>query len=182
MKMGQREAFLHHYSCKLYSREVRAYESLQDLQERMIPNFLASVRLPSCDTDIPQQFLKYFDIRGILIEYIEGFGLSKLETKTPQSQWQVICDNAIHIVNHIGDHEILNNNVCPENFLVRSNPGGKYQVFQIDFSETHHRDGLAWGTWRDWKYCVDEEGAVGLVMQQRLKGGFEYKRSFKYLE
>ena len=64
--------------------------------------------------------------------------------------------------------------MCPENFLVRSNPGGKYQVFQIDFSETHHRDGLAWGTWRDWKYCVDEEGAVGLVMQQRLKGGFEY--------
>ena len=95
---------------------MRAYESLRDLQERMIPKFLASVRLPSRDTDIPQQFLKYFNIRGILIEYIEGFSLSELETKSPQSQWQVICDNALHIVNLIDDHEILNNDVRPENF------------------------------------------------------------------
>jgi hypothetical protein len=85
---------------------VRAYESLRDLQEQMILKFLASVRLPSRDTDIPQQFLQYFDIRGILIEYIEGFSLSELETKVPQSQWQVICDNAIHIINLIGDYEI----------------------------------------------------------------------------
>jgi RIO-like serine/threonine protein kinase len=94
----------------------------------MIPKFLASVHLPSCDTDIPQKFLKYFDIRGILMEYIEGFSLSELKTKTPQSQWQVICDDAIHIVNLIGDHEILNNDVCPENFLVRSNPGANIVV------------------------------------------------------
>jgi hypothetical protein len=75
----------------------------------------------------------------------------------------------------------LNNNVRPENFLVRFNPEGKYQVFQINFSYTHYRDGMAWAKWRDWKYCIDE-GVVGLAMQQRLKGGFKYKRSFKYLE
>jgi hypothetical protein len=146
----------------------------------MIPKFLASVRLPSCDTDIPQQFLKYFNIRGILIEYIEGFSLSELETKAPQSQWQVICDNAIHIVNLIGDYEIINMDVCPENFLVWSNPKGKYQVFQIDFSETRHRDGLLWETWQERKYTIDE-GAISLVIQQQLKGGFEYKHSFKNL-
>jgi hypothetical protein len=86
LKMGQNEGLMHHYSCKQYSREVRAYKSLRDLQEQMIPKFLASVCLPSCDTDIPAQFRKYFDIRGILIEYIEGFSLSELETKAPQSQ------------------------------------------------------------------------------------------------
>ena len=182
LKMGQNECFLHYYSCKLYSREVRAYESLQDLQERMIPKFLARVRLPSRDTDIPEQFRKYFDIRGILIEYIEGFNLSELETKAPKSQWQVICDDALRIINLIGDYEIMNNDVRAENFLVRTNPEGKYQVFQIDFSETHHRDGLPLEIWREQKYTKDEEGAVGLVMQQRLKGGFEYKRSSKWLE
>jgi RIO-like serine/threonine protein kinase len=79
-----------------------------------------------------------------LIKYIEGFNLSKLETKAPKSQWQVICDNAIDIVHLISDHGILNNDVRPENFLVRSNPEGKYQVFQIDFSEVYYRDGLSW--------------------------------------
>ena len=182
LKIGQNEGFLHYYSCNLYSREVRAYESLRDLQEQMIPKFLASVCLPSRDTDIPQQFLKYFDIRGILIEYIEGFNLSELETKAPKSQWQVICDDAIHIINLNGDYEMMNNDVRPENFLVRSNPEGKYQVFQIDFSETRYRDDLPLEIWRERKYTKDEEGAVGLVMQQRLKGGFEYKCSSKWLE
>jgi serine/threonine protein kinase len=182
LKMGQKEGFLHHYCGKIYSREVRAYETLRDLQEQMIPKFLACVRLPSCDTDIPQQFLKYFDIRGILIEYIEGFNLSELETKAPKSQWQVICDNAIDIVHLIGDHGILNNDVRPENFLVRSNPEGKYQVFQIDFSDAHHRDGLSWETWQERKYSFDEEGAIGLVMKLLLKGGIEFERSSKWLE
>jgi hypothetical protein len=76
-----------------------------------------------------------------LIEYIEEFSLSDLKTKAPKSQWQVICDNTIDIVHLIGDHGILNNDVCPENFLIRSNPEGKYQVFQIDFSDD--RDGLS---------------------------------------
>ena len=182
LKMGQNEGFLHHHCGKIYSREVRAYESLRDLQEQIIPKFLAHVHLPSCDTDIPQQFLKYFDIRGILIEYIEGFNLSELEIKAPKSQWQVICDNAIDIVHLIGDHRILNNDVCPENFLVRSNPEGKYQVFQIDFSDAHHRDGLSWEKWRERKYSFDEEGAIGLVMKQRLKGGIEFEHSSKWLE
>ena len=102
--------------------------------------------------------------------------------KAPQSQWQVICDDDIQIINLIGDYEVLNDDVRPENFLVRTNPEGKYQVFQIDFGETHHRDGMAWAKWRHWKYCIDEEGAVGSVMQQRLIRGFEYKRSFKYLK
>ena len=182
LKIGQNEGFLHYYSCNLYSREVRAYESLRDLQERMIPKFLARIRLPSRDTDIPEQFRKYFDIRGILIEYIEGFNLSELEIKAPKSQWQVICDNAIDIVHLIGDHGILNNDVRPENFLVRSNPEGKYQVFQIDFSDAHHRDGLSWETWQERKYSFDEEGAIGLVMKLLLKGGIEFERSSKWLE
>jgi hypothetical protein len=82
-----------------------------------------------------------------LIEYIEGFSLSNLETKAPKSQWQVICDNAIDIIHLIGDHGILNNGVRPENFLVRYNPEGKYQVFQIDFSEVYYRDSLSWEMW-----------------------------------
>jgi serine/threonine protein kinase len=143
---------------------VRTYESLRDLQEQIIPKFLASVCLPSHDTDIPQQFLKYFEIRGILIEYIEGFSLSDLETKALKSQWQVICDNTIDIDHLISDHGILNNDVRPENFLVRSNPEGKYQVFQIDFCDVYYRDSLSWKIWRERKYTSDEEGAVGLVM------------------
>ena len=34
--------------------------------------------------------------------------------------------------------------------------------------------------WAIWMACLDEEGAVGLVMQQLLEGGFNNKRSYKY--
>jgi hypothetical protein len=71
--------------------------------------------------------------------------------------------------------------VRPENFLVKKSESGEtFQVFQIDFAQTDYRDGLSWEMWRDRKACLDEEGAVGLVMQWLLKGGFKYKRSYKY--
>ena len=34
--------------------------------------------------------------------------------------------------------------------------------------------------WRKEKWAQDEEGAVGCVMQDKLKDGFVYKRSLRY--
>ena len=65
------------------------------------------------------------------MEYIEGFSLSELETKTPQSQWQVICDDAIHIVNLIGDHEILKQRCVPRELPSEVQSWGKYCVVGI---------------------------------------------------
>ena len=181
MKTGQDEGYLQHYCQKIWANEVRAYEKLRDLQGCMIPKFLAAVRLSQPDVDIPHHLLKYFDTMGILIECIDGFNLYDLKTKAPQSQWQAICEDAIRIVNLVGDYDILNNDVRPENFLVRkAEPGETFQVFQIDFGQTDFMDGLPWETWRDLKACIDEEGAIGLVMQNLLEGGFKYKRSYKY--
>ena len=55
-----------------------------------------------------------------------------------------------------------------------------FQIFRIDFAQMDYMDGLPWETWRDLKACLDEEGAVSLVMQQLLEGGFNNKRSYKY--
>ena len=180
LKTGQMEGCLHHESGFAYACELQAYAALRDLQGHMIPTFLASVRLTSADTDIPQHLLKYFDIKGILLEYIEGFDLFDLETKVPQPQWQAICEDAIRIVNLVGDRGIINHDVRPGNFLVTSNSGGKYQVFQIDFGHADYRDGLSWEVWRENKASLDEEGAVGMVMERLLKGGFKYRRSWKF--
>jgi len=116
LKTGQKEGYLHHYCRKMWANEVRAYESLRDLQGCMIPKFLAAVRLPHPDIDIPDRLLKYSDAMGILIEYIDGFNLCYLKTKAPQSQWQAICEDAIRIVNLVGDYEILNDDVASREF------------------------------------------------------------------
>jgi len=182
LKTGQREGYLHHYCRKIWANEVRAYETLRDLQGDMIPKFLAPVCLSHPNTDIPHHLLKYFDIMGILIEYIDGFELFDIKTKAPQSQWQAICEDAIRTVNLVGDYEIINCDVRPGNFLVKKAESGEtFQVFQIDFAQTSYRDGLSWEMWKDRKVLYDEEGAVGLVMQKELEGGFKYKPSYKYL-
>ena len=181
LKTGQEEGYLHHYCRKLYANEVRAYESLRDLQGCMIPKFLVAVRLSYPDTDIPHHLFEYFDTRGILIEYIDGFDLLDLQTKAPQSKWQAVCEDAIHIVNRVSNHGVLNLDVRPENFLVKKSECGEtFQVFQINFAQTDFMDNMPWGVWEECQAGIDEEGAVGLVMQKLLGGGFKYKPSFKF--
>ena len=76
---------------------------------------------------------------GILIEYIDGFNLCYLKTMAPQSQWQAIYEDAIRIVNLVGDYGVLNNEVYPENFMVKKET---FQIFQIDFAQMGYMDGL----------------------------------------
>lgn len=54
-------------------------------------------------------------------------------------------------------------------------------MFMIDFAIcTFRREYPDETEWRLSKVMKDEEGAVGVVMQKYLKGGFVYKRSAVY--
>ncbi|KAJ5378539.1 hypothetical protein N7509_011658 [Penicillium cosmopolitanum] len=51
----------------------------------------------------------------------------------------------------------------------------------IDFALCSFRKDYADDTdWSEWKAMQDEEGAIGLIMQDRLEGGFIYSRSNRY--
>ncbi|KAJ6028683.1 hypothetical protein N7540_004259 [Penicillium herquei] len=93
-------------------------------------------------------------------------------------QRQSICEEAIRIINLIGDRGILNEDVKTRNFVVQSCPENQFRVFMIDFALCNLRE--EYPDEIDWEKCKaiqDEEGAVGYVMQKKLQGGFVYHRS-----
>jgi hypothetical protein len=57
-------------------------------------------------------------IKGILLQYIEGGNMWDIVNSFFQSSWQDLVDQAVAIVRILGDHNILNQDVRPENFLV----------------------------------------------------------------
>ncbi|KAJ5968076.1 hypothetical protein N7501_004324 [Penicillium viridicatum] len=81
----------------------------------------------------------------------------------------------------MGDHGILNEDVKTSSFIVkdtRAESGCK--VVMIDFALCNFRKDYADDV--DWSEAkaIQDEGAVGLIMQDRLEGGFAYRRSNRY--
>lgn len=176
---AQNEAYLHDYMQSLYETETEVYRRIRDLQGKDVPSFVACTSLNFSNTS--HDFL---DCPGILLENIEGSQLSNLGSEVRQDAWQYICEDAIRIVNDIGDRNIRNEDVRPRNFLVRwDETEVKYKAVMIDFAMCEFRgqeqDLEDWSKRKAWQ---DEEGAIGYVMQKILKGGFVYRRSNKYVE
>jgi hypothetical protein len=96
----------------------------------------------------------------------------------------------------LGDNDILNTDVRPNNFIVSSRrdgmepegvgEGGGYQVFMLDFGQSRvRREDQSDFDWGRAKWRQDEEGAAGLVMQHRLRklgAAINYEPSLRYVE
>lgn len=186
---GQIEAFLTRQVHELFDTEATVYDTLRDIQGELVPRLVARVHLP---LSLPNAGISLADaaellhIKGILLQYIDGFSLSKVQDHAPKSEWQGIVDQAVAIVQVVGDHGVLNRDVRPDNFIIQRDRSGCYWVFMIDFGLARLR---GWNeTDRDWakaKLNKDEEGAVGLVMKKRLaREGFElrFENSDRYME
>lgn len=119
------------------------------------------------------------DCPGILLQIIPGFPLSDLANFAPRDMWQGICDEAIQIVTLIRSRDIRNEDVQSWNVIVRKDQStGRFKPVMIDFSRcVFRKEGQSDHDWERRQAEQDEEGAIGCVMQARLKGGFEFKRS-----
>lgn len=184
---AQNEAFLANELLGLYRAETATYNALRNYQGWLISRLFAEVNLhitpPNAQGEVswPEEL---FGVKGILLQFIDGFRLSDLPDQAPQSSWQNIVDQAVHIVRVLGDNNILNKDVRPDNFMVSPSDDGGYRVYMIDFGLCRFRgedeSDLDWGRA---KYTKDEEGAVGLVMKKMLKKhGFnlDYTSSERY--
>jgi hypothetical protein len=188
--IAENEAYLHDFCFDMFKTETAVYNKLQQYQGTRIPRLFASVALsaktPSCKYRVDSEL---FQIHGVLLEFIPGFTLAQLNNdKAPPSSWQGIIDQAIQTVHILSDHGILNEDVRTSNILVTQDAQGKdgYRVVMIDFALCRFlgkdESDSEWGRakWRQ-----DEEGAVGMVMQLRLKKlGFDLKfeHSLRFLE
>jgi serine/threonine protein kinase len=186
---GQIETFLTDQVHELFDTETTVYDTLRDIQGKLVPRLVARVHLALSVPNVGighTNTAELLHIKGILLQYIDGFSLSKVQDHAPKSEWQGIVDQAVAIIQVISDHGILNRNVRPDNFIVQRDRSGCYQVFMIDFGLARLR---GWNeSDRDWakaKLNKDEEGAVGLVMKKRLaREGFKlrFENSDRYME
>ena len=63
-----------------------------------------------------------------MLEYVQGFHLTNLEEFAPKAAWQQICDEAIRIINRIGDRDIRKRR-CQDKELHHTNRS-KYRPVQ----------------------------------------------------
>ena len=183
---AQEEAFLADYCSQMHRSETTAYQRLEHLQGDCIPTMYANVKLldGGCygtnDTiaaqdgeQIKKASSSSLEIKGILIEHVDGFLLDDLAEYAPESSWAEICEQAIAIVNKISDCDLMNKDTRPTNVLVsdsdsKTNRGSRVVV--IDFALSVLREqGKSDEQWREQKRIQDEEGAIGYVMEMKLK-------------
>ncbi|KXX73193.1 Casein kinase I RAG8 [Madurella mycetomatis] len=189
---GQNEAALANDMHDMHCAETTVYSRLLGIQGKTVPRVIVFVELDIApgNVDLNDRQRRHFQIKGILLQYIPGFSLRDLGTKAPPGSWQEIVDQAVEIARSLGDHDVLNKDVRPDNFIVshRASNGNSpegFKVFMIDFGQSRvRRDDESDFDWGRAKWRQDEEGAVGLVMQHRLRnlGAISYTPSARYLE
>jgi hypothetical protein len=178
---SQDEAYLHDHLFDLYETEIEVYNILKDMQGSDIPQLFASIMVPGFGSTATDPIRQYIGVPGILLQYIDGFPLTNLANHAPREHWQDICEDAIRIVSLIGDRGILNEDVKSRSFVVSQAKGNTFKVVMIDFALcSFRRDYDDEEDWSVSKAAQDEEGAIGLIMQARLNGGFVYCRSDRY--
>ncbi|KAF7894995.1 hypothetical protein EAF00_006809 [Botryotinia globosa] len=171
--MGQNEAYLYDLCLDMYEAETKVYRKLEHLQGKEIPQLLAQVKLQATTAvdEAPDNAADLFQIKGVLIELIDGYTLSDLPTKAPRESWGEICHEAVRVVRLLDDYSILNEDVRPSNIMITRQPTqNKYRVVMLDFAQCTFREPEE--TDKQWgrkKWNQDEEGAIGLVMRHRLK-------------
>lgn len=188
--MGQNEAFLFDWCLDMYKAEVTTYQKLEQLQGKEVPRLLAQVRWqPTTDPllEMPSNTAEYFEVKGILMELIDGYTLSEMPTKAPREDWTDICHEAVRIVRLLDDYLILNEDVRPSNIMITSGSlQDKYRVVMMDFGHCVFREaGETDKKWGRRKWNQDEEGAIGLVMRHRLKQldyDFPFEHSNHFIE
>jgi hypothetical protein len=176
-----------HFEC-----ETEAYARLQDLQGRLIPRMHAHVRIAPDDSEVPADLLlspqtaPYFEIRGVLLEAIDGYTLWDIVTSprapADPSTWLAIIEAAADAAHEINKCGVLMEDCAPRNVVVDASTK---KPFIIDLAQCQFRDKLV-QDWLEWGWAEDDEewdpnveywewvtqrgnpGAIGAVMMTRL--------------
>ncbi|KAF4460160.1 kinase [Fusarium albosuccineum] len=153
------EAIIFHRMRQLFETEVRAYSQLEPLQGRCIPRFIESVMVDSPDAppDLPAF---YFQVPGVLLDYIPSFMLAELPLRIPNNPllWERIIQSAVDTAKEVNRAGVVHRDCQPRNFLVAETAPGEYQAYLIDFAQCAFRD-----DYRDTEDEDDEDGFPYIV-------------------
>ena len=178
-----KEAWIYHTVQRFHATEVRAYSELQSLQGRCIPRFITSVIDNSSErpTDLPAVF---FQVPGILLEYIDGFTLADIALRIPDQPrvWETVIKDTMAVAEAINDAGVLHNDCQPRNVLIASPNQGQYQSYFIDFShcafKADYKDTVDFLDDDDFLCHLlarDNRNAIALLMIKRIEQKTPYR-------
>lgn len=190
--IAQNETYLHDICLDMFTAESMVYDKLKDFQGKELPYLFAPVRLSlSSSQEIMNNSAAedLFEVKGILLEFIDGHTLSQI-ANLPREDWGEVCEEAVRIVRLLDDFSIRNKDVRPSNIMISRSASenfqgkkNKYRIVMLDFGQCVERQSEeSDAEWGRQKWCQDEEGAIGLVMRHRLKRDFAYDWPFHHSE
>ncbi|TIB97597.1 hypothetical protein E3Q18_02510 [Wallemia mellicola] len=123
-----------------FTTELKTYNALEELQGNDIPKMYASVKYTTYNT--PKKHLQgYFDIPGLLLEYIPGPKLDKMFESVDQSHWFGLVQQTTTLLHRMFDLGVTNIDARPDQVIVRAHNDG-YHPVMIDFGECLLREDL----------------------------------------
>ncbi|KAK4135165.1 hypothetical protein BT67DRAFT_293466 [Trichocladium antarcticum] len=184
---------IEHFEC-----ETKAYHRLTDLQGTLVPRIHAHVSLSATKlaTIIPQETAPYFEVRGILLERIDGYCLESL-TLGPLPQnlrtWQHIIQLAADAAYEINKRGVIVEDCAPRNVVVdrQSQTPRIVDLAQCIFRDEMVSEWYQWGWHEDEDWDPDVEyweelstrsnpGAIAAVMANRVQRKTGVKLDFRY--
>jgi hypothetical protein len=170
------EAALWQECADLFECETEAYSRLSDLQGKLIPHMYAHVRITNAGETQPPSpsTAHYFEIRGVLLQYIDGYKLWDIAT-APQApadraKWQGIIQRACNAAYEINRRGIFMEDCAPRNVVVDART---QRPFIIDLAQCEFKDRLA-KIWREKEWIDDDWDAeidYWQLMQSRNNPG-----------
>ena len=191
--LAQRDLYVYYQCLDFHKHEMQAYDALQDLQGTHILLFYADVLLAPEQVSVGHDSI-LLAVPGLLIEYIDGFGIRDIAAHAPAERIQRICEHALDLIRRTEDLDVVNNDMRLDNVLVRKTMHNmseepSFEVVFIDFALARVRSSIPQcgdAEWTKLNCYADEENALGLVPEKLLmkKVGPRTKKvkiySFKY--
>ncbi|KZZ94738.1 Protein kinase-like domain protein [Moelleriella libera RCEF 2490] len=166
-----------------HRREVRAYKTLKALQGSTIPRFIASVTLDVTVASCHREIQRFFGVRGILLQFINGFKLSRLTQHAQKTYWEQIISDTMQAARRLNQYGVVHEDFEPRNVMVARQGADEYQPYIIDFAKCTFEsdcppedDENDWGSFESLRVCRDNPTAIAHFMQVRLhKEGYTYE-------
>ncbi|KAK4060357.1 hypothetical protein Trihar35433_10221 [Trichoderma harzianum] len=122
----------------MFHCETKAYELLKDLQGAGIPRLLAAVRLVDTSSSIPSDLIdgsdaKYWEVNGILLQFIPGINLINLDSSSIDvKEWPILVQRSMDLAHKINEYGVVMMDCSPRNVIVNQQ---SQQSFIIDFAQ-----------------------------------------------
>ena len=145
-----------------FKTESRAYLQLQKLQGRCIPEFYGTTTF-DFDSDMPAGIL--IEVPGILIQFIDGMTLDKLEAGSPTAiSYPHIGQSVVNCLRRLALHGVLHGDIRLQNFIIRDD--GRVFIFDFGLSMFREED-VSDENWKEEVTSMQEELIIKILLDER---------------